>query len=214
MNHKLRKYGRISLAIAVILIIIAAAISWHVSSTTSNILYDSADRIPSNRVGVILGTSKYIKSGHLNGYFSNRIDAAVELYRCKKIVRIVASGDHGRFDYNEPEDMKQELVRRGVPASHIYLDYAGFRTFDSIYRMKAVFGLTQFTIISQKFHNQRAAYIAQHLSLNVIGYNAKDPEQFGAFLAKVREYFARIKLQMDLLFDRKPKFLGRTIIIL
>ena len=149
----------------------------------------------------------------MNQYFKYRIDAAEILFKAGKIERIVVSGDNSKKNYNEPEDMKNELIKRGISEDKIILDYAGFRTFDSIYRLKNIFGQNTFTIISQEFHNQRALYIANSLRLSAVGYNAKEVDAYNGFLTKLREKFARTKLILDLSINKKPKFLGEKVII-
>lgn len=135
------------------------------------------------------------------------------MYKAGKIEVIVISGDNSRNDYNEPEDMKNELMRHGVPENKIYLDYAGFRTLDSIVRMEKIFGQKSFTVISQKFHNERAIYIAHAQGLHAIGYNAEDVNIYRGFKTQVREKFARVKLFLDLWTGKEPKFLGEPVII-
>lgn len=126
---------------------------------------------------------------------------------------VVISGDNSREGYNEPEDMKSELMLRGIPEDKIYLDYAGFRTLDSVVRMEKIFGQKSFTIISQKFHNQRAIYIAYAKELQVVGYNAEDVNAYSGFKTQLREKFARVKLFLDLWTGKNPKFLGEPVII-
>ncbi len=121
------------------------------------------------------------------------------------------SGDHGRMSYNESQDMKDALMKYGVPENVIYLDYAGFRTLDSVVRMNKIFGQNNFTIISQKFHNERAVFIARTEGLNAIGYNAREVDKYNGLRTKVREKFARVKLFLDMLAGKKPKFLGEPI---
>jgi SanA protein len=107
--------------------------------------------------------------------------------------------------------MKAELVKLGVPAEKIYLDYAGFRTYDSVYRLRDIFGQSSFTVISQEFHNRRAIYIAQELGLQAVGFNANDVDAYNGFKTQLREKFARVKVFIDLLMNKKPKFLGEKI---
>ena len=163
--------------------------------------------IPNNRVGVLLGTSKRVKNGRLNLYFKYRIDAAVVLYKTKKIKYILVSGDNRTLYYNEPKDMKKELVKRGVRPSDIFLDAAGIRTLHSMVRAKKVFGLNEFTVISQSFHNKRAIYIADSYGINAIGFNAKDvPLKRQSMKVKIREIFARVWVFIDLIFADENKF--------
>ena len=185
-----------------------------VETTSSNLVYSELSSIPYNRVGLLLGTSKYIKTGHLNPYFENRIDAAVKLYKSGKVKIILVSGDNGHVSYNEPRQMTQELIKRGIPADSIVLDYAGFRTLDSVVRCNKVFGQERFTIISQEFHNKRAIFIAQNYGLYAIGYNAKDISLRSGLKTKTRELLARVKVLIDLhLINKGPKFLGDKIVI-
>lgn len=176
-------------------------------------VYSNVQELPFNKVGLLLGTSKYLRSGKPNQYFANRIAATLELYRAGKIQNIVISGDNSQKDYNEPQDMMDALVAAGIPANKIYLDFAGFRTFDSVFRMNAIFGQSSFTIISQEFHNLRAIYIARTLGLNVSGYNAKDVDAYNGFKTQVREKFARVKVLLDIWVGKQPKFLGQKIVI-
>ena len=194
-------------------VLIVLFVNYKVVKNTENQVFTDAHAIPFNKCGLLLGTSKLLKSGKPNAYFFNRIHATVLLFREKKIQHVVISGDNSSEAYNEPQDMKEELMKRGIPEDKITLDYAGFRTFDSVFRMKEIFGQTQFTIISQEFHNQRAIYIANKLELKAIGYNAKDVNAYYGFKTKVREKLARLKMMIDLLIDRKPKFLGDKISI-
>ncbi len=184
-----------------------------IKSSTKNQIFDDINALPNNKVGLLLGTSKYLKLGDPNPYFQYRIDATAALFEVGKIQDVVISGDNGRENYNEPEDMKQELLKRGIPENHIYLDYAGFRTFDSVYRMSEIFGQKNFTIISQEFHNQRAVYIANKLGLNAVGYNAKNVDSYNGMKTNVREKFARVKVLIDFWIEKKPKFLGEKVII-
>ena len=136
-------------------------------------------------------------------FFFYRIDAAERLYKAGKIEKILISGDEHSLDgVNEPECMRDSLVARGVPASAIILDGKGYRTICSVLNANKVFGLKSFTIISQKFHNERAIYQAEHLGLdveNIQAYNAEDPKSRRAYLTTIREYFARVKMFLDLM---------------
>ena len=180
---------------------------------TKSRIYSELTELPSNRVGLLLGTSKYAARNTINLYYKYRLDAAKELYEKGKIEYILVSGDNGSKQYNEPTTIKKDLQARGIPGDKIYLDYAGFRTYDSMIRSKKVFGLAKFTVISQKFHNQRAIYIGHHMGIDAIGFNAKDvPAEYGK-RTRFREYFARVKVFLDIIFDKKPRYLGKQILI-
>jgi len=182
-------------------------------NSTSVQLFTDVSKIKKNKVGLILGTSRILSNGRYNLFFKYRIEAAVELYKAAKIDYLIVSGDNHIDSYNEPEEMKNELIAKGVPDSIIYMDFAGFRTFDSVIRCKEIFGQNEFTIISQKFHNQRAVYIANQFGIRAVGFNAKDVDTYNGFKTIVREYFAKGKVFFDLLVQIKPHFLGKKIVV-
>lgn len=182
-----------------------------VSSNASGKVFDDVKDCPSVNVALVLGTSKNTSRGGNNYYFSNRIDATVELYKAGKVKYIVVSGDNSTASYDEPTDMKNALVEAGIPAEKIYLDYAGFRTLDSMERIGKVFGQKEVIIVSQRFHNERAIYLGEHFGLTCYGYNAKDVARAGGFKTKVRERFARVKVFWDILFGVDSKFLGKPV---
>uniref|UniRef100_UPI004049CA34 SanA/YdcF family protein n=1 Tax=Flavobacterium sp. TaxID=239 RepID=UPI004049CA34 len=208
-----RKSIWITITVIALLFILIFGIDYRINKQTENQIFKTTESIPANKAGLLLGTSKLLSSGKPNQYFDYRILAAETLFKSGKIKNIVISGDNSRKDYNEPQDMKDELLKRGIPEAHIYLDYAGFRTFDSVYRMNEIFGQTSFTIISQEFHNQRAVYIANALNLDVVAFNAKDVNVYNGLKTKIREKLARVKVEIDFLINKKPKFLGDEIII-
>ena len=176
-------------------------------------IYSDLEKIPHNHVGLLLGTGKYLAGGYINPYYKYRIDAAVQLMGAGKITYLIISGDNGRKEYNEPEMMKRDLIAAGIDSSCIYLDYAGFRTFDSMIRLQKIFSQDSVTVISQEFHNQRAIFIAKSEGITAIGYNAKDVSNQNGLRTKVREKFARVKVFLDYLFKNEPKFLGPKVII-
>ena len=166
--------------------------------------FSDIDSIKYNKVGLLLGTTPQARIGRITNYFFiYRIDAAEQLYKAGKIEKILISGDENSLDgVNEPECMRDSLVARGVPASAIILDGKGYRTICSVVNANKVYGLKSFTIISQKFHNERAIYQAEHLGLdveNIQAYNANMPKSRRAFLTTIREYFARVKMFLDLI---------------
>jgi SanA protein len=174
-------------------------------------LYNNKDEVPPHRVALVLGTSRYLHSGELNPWFANRIEAAAKLYHAGKIDYIILSGDNRTRYYNEPEQMRREIVRYEVPDSILYLDYAGLRTLDSMVRSRAIFGQDSLIVISQKFHNQRAVFLARRHGVKAIGFNADDPVNHSTVRVLVREVFARVKVFVDLATRKQPRFLGDEI---
>lgn len=196
-------------ALAILLLMFFS--NYTIISSTKNKTFSSTAAIKKNKVGLVLGTAKYFKGGGINLYFKYRIDATVELYNNHKIDYILVSGDNSSQYYNEPIAFKKELLKRGIPEEVIFLDYAGFRTLDSVIRAKAVFGQEDITIISQQFHNERAIYLAEKNGLNAIGFNARDIKEKYGFKVQLREYLARTKAYLDILFKVEPKFYGDKI---
>lgn len=180
---------------------------------TDDYVTSSINKVPKEKVGLVLGTSKSLKNGNKNPYFFYRIEAAEELFKSGKIDYIIVSGDNSSQYYNEPEDMQTELVARGIPKTKIFLDFAGLRTLDSVVRAKEIFGQNSYLIISQRFHNERAVFLAQKKGIEAYGYNAKDVNKKAGFKTNLREYFARVKVFWDLFFGVDPKFSGSKVVI-
>jgi SanA protein len=184
-----------------------------VTRVSKSYITDDITKVVTNKTGLLLGTSRNLKNGNKNDFFFNRIDATVRLFKTGKIQNIIISGDNSKTDYNEPLDMKAELMKRGIPDTIIYLDYAGFRTLDAVVRAKEIFGQNSFIIISQKFHNERAVFLARKFGIIAFGYNAMEVSAYNGFKTKLREVFARDKMFIDLIFGVKPKFMGEKVII-
>lgn len=175
-------------------------------------IYNTVDKVPYRKVGVVLGTTPHAKRGGTNYYYKCRMEAVAELYFAHKISYIIATGDNRKSNYNEPAEMRKSLMALGVPESAIFLDYAGFRTYDSMVRAKKVFGQDSVTVVSQSWHNKRAIYIARHRDLDAIGYNAKDSHVRRSWIKMhVREMLSRVKAVMDVHTNKQPKFLGEPV---
>lgn len=208
------KSGYVILVLGFILLVTILIADGLIKSFSKDKMYTEVNDVPKNKVGVVLGTSKYLKNGQINHYYQFRIDATAELYHSGKVEFILVSGDNRHHSYNEPQTFKNDLVKKGIPEEKIYLDYAGFRTLDSMVRAKEVFGQESITVISQKFHNERAIYLAEKRGLKAIGFNAKDVNLRSGVKVQMREYFARVKMFSDLIFSKQPHFLGEQIEII
>lgn len=180
---------------------------------TENQTFQSTEEIPHNKVGLLLGTSKFMANGDINLYYLYRIKAAEKLFKAGKIDFILVSGDNGRIGYNEPLLFKKDLILLGIPKEKIVLDYAGFSTLDSVLRAQKIFGLNSFTVISQRFHNERAIFLAKQKGISAIGFNAETVTGKYSIKTELREYLARTKACLDILFDSQPKYLGEKIAI-
>ena len=199
-------YKRLALIIGILIvscIVVMLICNQIVVSNAKGKVFSDIDSIKYNKVGLLLGTTPQARIGRITNYFFvYRIDAAEKLYKAGKIEKILISGDENSLDgINEPDCMRDSLVARGVPADAIILDGKGYRTICSVVNANKIFGLKSFTIISQEFHNERALYQAEHLALdleNIQAYNAEMPKSRRAFLTTIREYFARVKMFLDI----------------
>lgn len=182
-----------------------------ITSNAKGKLFDEVSKVPKKKVALVLGTSPIGRDGHENVFFKHRIEAAAQLYKAGKVKYLLLSGDNHRNDYNEPVEMQKALKAKGVPSSAMILDYAGFRTLDSVVRALKIFGQDDIIIVSQKFHNERAIYLAEHYGMKAIGLNAKDAVGRKARKVSFREFFARTKMFVDFVFGKEPKYLGEKI---
>lgn len=200
MKKKLIFLAGIAALLVFLILACHIAVVWNASGRT----YDNVADIPHNRAGLLLATSPVTRSGEHNHYFDNRIKAAEELYKAGKVNYIIASGGNytrnQKYGCDEPQAILDSLVSRGVPANRIILDYEGTRTLNSIVKAKSVYGLDSLTLISQKYHNERAIYLADKYGLHAVGYNA-DPSPVLSKRIKntLREYLARVKMFIDFL---------------
>jgi SanA protein len=171
-------------------------------------IYTRVEDVPARDVALVFGTSPTSR-GRSNLYYKYRMEAVAELWKAGKVKHIIVSGDNSTQNYDESTAMKEALNAIGVPDSVITLDYAGFRTLDSVVRCKWVFGQSEIILVSQGFQNERALFIAQHFGINAVAFNAKDVPSHFYGRNRIREYFARVKAVLDIyVLGTKPKFPG------
>ncbi len=194
--------------VVLMILIVCACNIWIVKSTEGRV-YSDLTLLPEHRIALVLGTSYRSVGGGPNPFFQKRIEMAATLYSLGKIDHFILSGDNSSRYYNEPVEMKKALIRQGVPASAITLDYAGLRTLDSVVRSKKIFGQNKITIITQPFHSYRALFISRYYDMDAVAMVADDPAFEQTFKVRFREYLARTKAVLDLyIFKTDPRFLG------
>lgn len=211
-RKQLRKFLLVGLLCAALVGVTVLALNiWIVRSTRAAVFTD-LQSLPRNKVALVLGTGKWLRSGRVNPHFRERINAAAELYHAGKVAHLLLSGDNHIAGYDEPTDMKEALLALGVPDSAITLDYAGFRTLDSVVRARRVFGQSRVTIVTDDFHAARAVFLAEHSGVRAVAYcSAKIPGRFSA-RSRVREVGARFKAALDIYVLRtRPHFLGEPV---
>lgn len=179
---------------------------WHVNRT-----YLFAEEYPFDCI-IVLG-AKVKSDGQPSSVLYDRCKVGVDAYKAGLSQRMLLSGDHGQQDYNEVQSMLNTCVELGVPKESIFLDHAGFSTYDTLVRAKEVFGAEKVLIVTQEFHQFRALYIAQSLGLEAYGFSS-DLREYGPrtrFMSTVREMPARIKSIFSVSMKVKPKYLGDPI---
>lgn len=182
--------------------------NYYIVHSTKNQIIKEIQDVPRKKIAIVLGASKLLHNDVRNPYFYNRVIAAADLFNAGKVVHVLVSGDNHSNKYNESEDMKQALMELGVPDSCITMDFAGFRTFDSMIRAKKIFGIDDCIIVTQKFHLERALFIANSMGISAVGYPAKDVVYKGVNL---REFGAKFKAVLDCyVLPTQPKFLGKS----
>lgn len=208
----MKRFVHISLGLALGVLLTCFTSYLLVESAGWKTTFTDINNIEAHDVALVLGTSKYTRSGKRNPFFAYRIEAAADLYFSGKVKKILVSGDNSLKEYNEPQDMYEALIAKGIPKEDIVLDYAGFRTFDSVIRAREVFGQDNFVVVSQQFHIERAIYIARSKNMKgVVGYAAKDPTTAKTKMF-TRELLARTKAVLDCyVLGTSPKFLGEKV---
>ncbi|MEG9498148.1 SanA/YdcF family protein [Mannheimia indoligenes] len=193
----------------VILYLIGIAILLIIDSITSyavrDKVYSEINDLPHRDYAVVLGTAKFYSKNVINEYYKYRLEAAKQLVKSEKVNKLLVSGDNKTPYYNEPKTMTNDLLKMGIPQLQIKQDYAGYTTFDSIIRATEVYKLPPFTIVSQKFHCERALFIAKFKNIDAICYAAKYPE--GAYQVRLREILARTAMLFNLLIGKMPETL-------
>ena len=187
------------LSLPVLVCIAAAFYSNHIiNKSAEGKTYSEPSAIPHRSTALLLGTNPKARSGRPNSFYTQRIDAAVKLYKAGKFDRLIVSGAGDEEGYNEPLAMRADLTERGIPDSIMVLDEEGHRTINSVERAKKTYGVDSCIIISQAFHNKRAIYQAEHFGLDAIGFDAADsPFLYWRVKNHLREYLARVKAVIE-----------------
>jgi SanA protein len=207
-SRKLRWLTLGALSLLALPFVLLGATNARVLGASRGRIYRDADTVPARPVALVLGTSPRV-NGRPNLFFERRMAAAAQLYQSGKVRKLLLSGDNGSRRYNEPTYMREALAKRGVPEEDVVLDYAGFRTLDSVVRAKEVFGVGRCTIVTDDFHLPRALYIAKVKGLDAIGFETVPLPRSAAPRTYWREVGARALVWLDLhVLNRQPKFLG------
>jgi len=201
--------GIFLLGIAAVLMVVG--IRSYMDSFAAEYIIREAEETPEAEAVLVLGA--FVSSeGEPAPVLAARLEHGYELYKLGKVKKILVSGDHGREYYDEVNAMKDYLINKGVPKEDIFMDHAGFNTYDSMYRAKEIFQIEKMLISTQEFHMTRSIYIARTLGIDAYGYPTPDREMYRMDYLNFREGLARVKAFFDAgVIRRKPKFLGEPI---
>ena len=193
-------------------VIFTVGINAYVRLSTKNRILDTDDAKELEKVDCIIVLGASVKNGDTPSLMlSDRLDRAIEAYKAGVAPKIIMSGDHGSKYYNEVQVMKDYAIARGVPSEDIFMDHAGFSTYDTMYRAKEIFGAKKVVIITQRYHLYRSIYVAERLGMDAYGMAAEDVRYHGQTKRDIREIIAVNKDFIWSLFKFKPTFLGEKI---
>ena len=192
-------------------VIIPLALNYYVRLVTSNYLRTDVAKVPAEPIAIVFGAGVW-EDGTPTPMLADRVQAAVDLYKAGRASKLLMTGDNSSADYNEVKAMQEYAEAQGVPTNNIILDYAGFSTYESCYRAKEIFGITQAVLVTQNFHLARAVYTCRQLGVEAIGLGTPDWGKFRQntmIRYSVREFFAVLKALWEVRVTRpKPTFLG------
>ena len=179
--------------------------------TTRSQIVD-AGAVADKQIAIVLGAS--VKSdGEPSDILADRLITALELYREGRVQKFLLSGDHGTTSYDEVKAMRDFLLGYGVAPEDLFLDHAGFDTYDSLYRARFIFGVTDAVIVTQGYHLPRALITAKAVSINAQGVKADRQRYVKMIYFQFRELFARLKALSDIIFNAESATLGEPISI-
>lgn len=186
-------------------------INAYVKNSVSDMIVTSEDAKDFDADCIVILGCKVKDDGQPSDMLRDRLQRGIELYRLGAAPKIIMSGDHGRKNYNEVGTMKQYAVEAGVPSSDVFMDHAGFSTYETVYRAKEIFGAKRVIIVTQKYHLYRALYIAKSLGLDAVGVDSDLETYRGQLKRDIREVLARCKDFATSIIKPKPTYLGEAV---
>lgn len=194
----------------IIVAFFAIIINICIINNAKNKIY-TPEKAPEKQVWLILWAGVLKNNTKLSDTYKDRVDTAIKLYNLGKIKKILVSWDNGSVRYNEVEPARDYLIEKGINSDDIFLDYAGFRTYDSLYRARDIFNVKKVNLITQEFHLSRAIYLCEKMWLECVGTKADLHKYLWETRNNFREFFARVKSFIDITTHKKPKFLGPVV---
>lgn len=187
------------------------SINIYMKYSTKKLILNEDEYLKINNIDCILVLGAGVRNNTPSPMLKDRLDVAIELYKKKIAPKIIMSGDHGRKNYDEVNIMKEYAIKEGVPSENIFMDHAGFSTYESIYRVKNIFKAKKIVVVTQKYHLYRSLYIAKKLGIKAYGISSDERIYVGQFKRDIREIIARNKDFIKCIFKPKSKYLGNTI---
>ena len=168
------------------------------------------EKAPQADAAIVLGAMVF-QNGGLSDVLADRVDTGIELYKQGKVKKILMSGDHGQVTYDEVNAMRKYAIDHGVPEADVFMDHAGFATYDSMYRARDVFMVDNAIIVTHDFHLPRALFIAREMGIKASGVSSDKRQYRNIGYLYLREILARTKAVAQVSLGMKPKFLGPAI---
>lgn len=204
----MKRFIKIICIIFMLGLLLILGINYYVKLSMKKYIVEDNDNLDSDCI-IVLGSG--IKNNKPSPMLEDRLKMGISLYNNDRSNKIIMSGDHGRDEYDEVNVMKKYAISKGVNSENIFMDHAGFSTYDSIYRAKEIFKAKKVIIVSQRYHLYRALYIAKRLGLDAVGVAAEDIDYSGDNIREFREILARNKDVFKCIIKSKPTYLGDTI---
>ncbi|MCX2472848.1 YdcF family protein [Pedobacter sp. MC2016-05] len=190
-------------------IVFVFASSYLVKNKTENKIYSDLNATPKTKVAIIFGAG--VRNNKPSKYLKDRLDAGISLYKNNKVDKILLSGDNGRDEYDELTVMKLYCYENGVDTNKIYIDYAGFDSYSTMYRAKHIFKVDTAVLVTQQYHLNRCIYIGDELGVKCYGFSANTGIYRGYKYYAFRENLSIAKATLDVLRHRKPRYLGQIV---
>lgn len=207
----MKKMIKILLIFLAILIAVLFVINYFVKATTKKQILNENEATKLEDIDCIFVLGAGIWGERPSPILEDRLLQAISLYEKNVSAKIIMSGDHGRKEYDEVNIMKDYAIEKGVPSENIFMDHAGFSSYESIYRAKEIFGAKKIVIVTQKYHLYRSLYIANQLDIEAYGVGADPRKYAGQAYRELREILARNKDFAKCIFKPEPTYLGDTI---
>ena len=207
----MKKILKIGLIIIFIVAVLVLSINFYVILSTKKQILKDSEYSNLKDIDCILVLGAGVWGDRPSPMLEDRLNTAIMLYEEGIASKIIMSGDHGREDYDEVNIMKEYAIKKGIPSEDIFMDHAGFSTYDSIYRAKEIFEAENILIVTQEYHLYRALHIANSLDINANGINSDPRKYAGQVYREIREIIARNKDFVISIFKPKPKYLGEII---